>query len=194
MAGIATGKDLRRSSRISVSIPLEILGRNSDGAEIRAAATTKYVNKHGALVLADRPFPLETEITLQIPHQDRARQATVVWVSQESDAAGLFGIGVELAEAENFWGVQFPPDDWVPTEAAPLAGEVPASPEIPSVSEDRELHTLRTMLNALVSVLDEKGLLTRAELADMFQRQSRSDAASRSSQADARSKARGASS
>ena len=62
------------------------------------------------------------------------------------------------------------------------------------MSEDRELHTLRTMLNALVSVLEERGLLTRAELADMFQRQSRSDAASRSSQADARSKARGASS
>jgi hypothetical protein len=42
-------------------------------------------------------------------------------------------------------------------------------------------------------VLDEKGYLTRAELADMFQRQSRDEAAARS-QADARSKARGASS
>jgi hypothetical protein len=196
MSAIATGKDLRRSSRITVSILVEILGRDSDGTEIRAAATTKYVNKHGALLLADRPFPLETEITLQMPHQDRAGQATVVWVSQESDTAGQYGIGVELAEAENFWGVQFPPDDWVPTEAVPLAGEeeVPASPEIPSVSEDRELHTIRTMLNALVSVLEEKGLLTRPELADMFQRQSRSDAATRSSQADARSKARGTSS
>lgn len=193
MSAIATGKDLRRSSRITVSIPLEILGRDSDGTEIRAAATTKYVNKHGAFLLADRPFPTETEITLQIPHQDRARQATVVWVSQETDENGRSGIGVELAEAENFWGVQFPPDDWVPTEAVPLAGEVPASPEIPSVSEDRELHTLRTMLNALVSVLEEKGLLTRAELADMFQRQSRSDAASRS-EATPRGKARGTSS
>ena len=180
MPAIATGKDLRRSSRITVSIPLEILGQDSDGMEIRAAATTKYVNKHGALLLADRPFPLETEITLQIPHQDRARQATVVWVSQEKDENGRSGIGVELAEAENFWGVQFPPDDWVPTEAVPLAGEVPASPVIPSVSEDSELHTLRTMLNALVSVLEERGLLTRAELAEMFQHVSRSEATPRS--------------
>ena len=192
MPAIPVGKDLRRSSRITISIPLEILGRDSDGSEIRVAATTKYVNKHGALLLADQPFPIETEITLQIPHQDRTAQATVVWVSQEKDASERTGLGVELAEAENFWGVQFPPDDWVPAEAAPLAGEVPASPATPAVSEDRELHTLRTMLNALVSVLDEKGYLTRAELADMFQRQSRDEAAARS-QTDDRSKARGAS-
>jgi hypothetical protein len=193
MSAIPTGKDLRRSSRITVAIPLEILGRDSDGTENRVAAITKYVNKHGALLLADQAFPIETEITLQIPRQDRTAQATVVWVSQEKDASGRTGLGVELAEAENFWGVQFPPDDWVPTEAVPLAGEVPASPATPAVSEDRELQTLRTMLNALVSVLDEKGYLTRAELADMFQRQSRDEAAARS-QADARSKARGASS
>lgn len=190
MPGIATGKELRRSSRITISIPLEILGRDSDGMEIRAAATTKYVNRHGAVLLADRTFPLETKITLQIPHQDRARQATVVWVSQEKDENGRSGIGVELAEAENFWGVQFPPDDWVPTEAVPLAGELPASAVIPSVSEDRELHTLRTMLNALVAVLEEKGVLTRAELADMFRHLSRSEAATRSQTAP-RGKARG---
>lgn len=192
MPAIATGKELRRSSRIIISIPLEMLGRDSGGMEIRAVAMTKYVNKHGALLLADRMFPLKTEITLQIPHQDRARQATVVWVSQEKDENGRSGIGVELAEAENFWGMQFPPDDWAPTEAVPLAGELPASPVIPSVGEDRELHTLRTMLNALVSVLEEKGLLTRAELADMFQRVSRSEAAVRS-EATPRGKARGTS-
>ena len=193
MPAIATGKDLRRSSRITISIPLELVGQDSDGMEIHTIATTKYVNKHGALLLADRPFPIETEVTLQMPHQERARQATVVWVSQEKDENGQTALGVELAEAENFWGVQFPPDDWVPAGAVPLAGEVPASPAIPSESEDRELHILRTMLNALVSVLEERGLLTRAELAEMFQRVSRSEAAARS-EATPRGKARGTSS
>jgi Tfp pilus assembly protein PilZ len=193
MPAIETGKELRRSSRITVSIPLEILGRDSDGTEIRAAATTKYVNKHGALLLADRPFPIETEITLQIPHQDRARQAMVVWVSQESDAAGQYGIGVELAEAENFWGVQFPPDDWVPTEAVPLAGEATSAVVATAESDEQERRKIRMMLNALVSVLEEKGVLTRAELADTFQQLSRSEAATRS-QAEARGKAHGASS
>lgn len=193
MPGIAAGKELRRSSRISISIPLEIRGRNTQGSEFHAAATTKYVNKHGALLLADRSFPLHTELTLQLPHQDRAEQAKVVWVSQEKDEHGRSGIGVELAEAENFWGVQFPPDDWVPTESVPLAGERSSSAVVPRESEDRERHTIRTMLNALVSVLEEKGVLTRAELADMFQRLNRSEAATRS-QAEPRGKSRGTSS
>ncbi|MGH9786202.1 MAG: PilZ domain-containing protein [Terriglobia bacterium] len=193
MPAIATGKDLRRSSRITISIPVDVLGRDSDGMEVRAAATTKYVNKHGALLLADRSFPIETELMLQLPHQDRAQQATVVWVSQEVDENGRSGLGVELAEAENFWGVQFPPDDWVPTEAVPLAGEAPTSVVVPIESEDRERHTLRTMLNALVSVLEEKGVLTRAELSDMFQRLSRSEAATRND-ATARGKSRDTSS
>ena len=116
MPGIAAGQELRRSSRISISIPLEVLGQDAQGSEIHAAATTKYVNKHGALVLADRAFPLNTEVTLQIPHQERSERAKVVWVSKEKDANGRSELGVELEDAENFWGVQFPPDDWVPTE------------------------------------------------------------------------------
>ena len=193
MPGIATGPELRRSSRISISIPLEVLGQDAQGSEIHAAATTKYVNKHGALVLADRAFPLNTEVTLQIPHQDRAKRAKVVWVSKEKDENGHWELGVELEEAENFWGVQFPPDDWVPTEPVPLAGEQASAAVAASPSDDQERHTIRTMVNALVSVLEEKGVLTRAELADMFQRLSRSDPAARS-QAELPGKARGTSS
>jgi hypothetical protein len=47
------------------------------------------------------------------------------------------------------------------------------------------------MVNALVVVLEEKGLLTRGELAETFQRLSRADAAVRS-QAEERARARGA--
>lgn len=180
MTGIQSPRDLRRSSRITISISLEVLGRDANGQEVRAAATTKYVNKHGALLLVERPFPVNTEVTLQLPHQERGQRCKVVWVSKERDENGRSGLGVQLEQAENFWGLQFPPDDWVAPPHAPLAGDRIGPVLPPSEGEDNERRTMRTMMNALVSVLEEKGLLTRAELAEMFQRLSRAEAAMRS--------------
>ena len=190
MTGIQSPRDLRRSSRIIISIPLEVAGRDADGREIRAAATTKYVNKHGAHLLAERPFPVNAEITLRLPHLEREQRCKVVWVSNERDETGRAGLGIQLERAENFWGVQFPPDDWVASQQVPLAGDRPAPILPPSESDDSERRLLRTMLNALVSVLEEKGFLTRAELAEMFQRLSRADAAARS-QRESRTRTRG---
>jgi len=189
MTGIQSPQDLRRSSRITISIPVEVLGQSSDGQEIRAAATTKYVNRHGALLLADRAFPLDAEVTVRLPHLEREQRCKVVWVSTERDANGRSGVGIQLERSENFWGVQFPPDDWVASPQAPLAGEL-SGPTLPAnESDDNERRMLRTMVNAVVSVLEEKGFLTRAELAEMFQRLSRTDAASRS-QTESRPKTR----
>ncbi len=178
MTELQSPQDLRRSSRITVSIPLEVRCQNPDGSETQAAATTKYVNKHGGLLLTEQLFPLDSEVTLYIPHLEREQLCHVVWVSERKDKTGHFGLGVELQDAENFWGVQFPPDDWEPSPQAPLAGE-PSLPVSPNETDDQERRTLRTMVNALVVVLEEKGLLTRGELAQTFQRLNRSDAASR---------------
>ena len=193
MTAIESPQDLRRSSRIIVSIPLEVLFQNPDGKETRAAATTKYVNKHGALLLTEQPFPAGSEVTLHIPHLEREQPCRVVWVSERKDKTGRYGLGIELPNAENFWGVQFPPDDWIPTPQTPLAGEQSGSTVSPNEANDQERRTLRTMVNALVAVLEEKGLLTRGELAETFQRLSRSDASARAESED-RARSRGASS
>jgi hypothetical protein len=55
-------------------------------------------------------------------------------------------------------------------------------------TDEQERRTLRIMVNAMVAVLEEKGLLTRGELAETFQRLSRADATSRA-QAEDRAKA-----
>ena len=181
-------QDLRRSSRISVSIPLEVRSQNADGSEVRAAAMTKYVNRHGGLLLTEQMFLSDTEATLYIPHLEREQPCRVIWVSEQKDKNGLYGLGIEIKDAENFWGVQFPPDDWIPSPQAPLAGEQPSAAVTPTDADEQERRTLRIMVNAMVAVLEEKGLLTRGELAEMFQRLSRADAASRA-QAEDRAKA-----
>ena len=189
MTGNQSPQDLRRSSRITVTIPLEIRSQETDGTETRVQATTKYVNRHGALLLADQAFPLDTEVRLYIPHLERETQCTVVWVSTDRDKTGMYGLGVELKDAENFWGVQFPPEDWIPSPQAPLAGEHRSAVVTPvNDNDEQERRTLRIMVNAMVAVLEEKGLLTRAELAESFQRLSRADATARG-EAEERAKA-----
>ena len=141
-------------------------------------------------MLADHLFSVGAEITVRVPHLERAQRCKVVWASREKDEQGRSGLGIQLERAENFWGVQFPPDDWVAQPQAPLAGELSGPTLSASESDDNERRMLRTMLNALVSVLEEKGFLTRAELAEMFQRLSRADAATRS-QSESRTRTRG---
>lgn len=173
-------RDLRRSSRIVISIPVEVLGRDADGSEVREVTTTKYVNKHGAQIFLDHPFPLGAEVFVGIPHLERKQRCKVVWLSQERDERGRYSIGVELERAENFWGVQFPPDDWVAPTQVPLAGAAPRPILPPSESDDQEQRMIRAILNALISVLEEKGVVTRRELAEMFKRMGREDASARS--------------
>ena len=95
MTGLQSPQDLRRSSRITISIPVEVLGQDTDGQEIRAAATTKYVNRHGALLLAEGSFPLDAEVTVRLPHLDREQRCKVVWVSTEKDKNGRSGLGIQ---------------------------------------------------------------------------------------------------
>lgn len=192
MTGPASPQDLRRSSRITVTIPLEVRHQDLDGNQTRAPATTKYVNKHGALLLAEQMIPTDSEVTLYIPHLGREALCRVVWVSEQRDKSGFYGLGIELKDAENFWGVQFPPDDWIPSPQAPLAAQQPTPPVVkPSDADEQERRTLRIMVNAMVAVLEEKGLLTRGELAETFQRLSRDDAAARSESEERARAARG---
>ena len=173
-------RDLRRSSRIVISIAVEVMGRDADGTEITETATTKYVNRHGALLVLKYPFPLGAEVLVSVPHLGRQQKCKVVWLSQRSDEAGRYSLGVELERAENFWGVQFPPDDWVASTRLPLAGAAAGPILPPSASDDQEQRMTRAILNALIAVLEEKGVVTRRELAEMFQRMVREDASARS--------------
>ena len=63
-------QDLRRSSRISVTIPLEVRSQNPDGSETLAACTTKYVNRHGGLLLSEQMLLTDSEVTLYAPSPD----------------------------------------------------------------------------------------------------------------------------
>jgi hypothetical protein len=102
-------RDGRRSSRIALSVPVEVSGMDASGAEFQERARTKIVSRHGACLELKHRLLVSSSLQLSIPNAKRNQTCRVVSVNSEQ---APYETGIELEQAENFWGVQFPPDDW----------------------------------------------------------------------------------
>lgn len=101
--------EARRSDRLHLAIPVELTLRESDGELLKECTRTTCLNKHGASLRTRRQYPARSELDVRILHLGRARQARVVWsIPDRSDGLG-YETAIELADAENFWSVKFPP-------------------------------------------------------------------------------------
>jgi len=96
----------RRSARVLVSIPLRISGTKPDGTRFEGTAEATVVNMHGAKIRTREALTTGMSILVAMLTPYRLQKAQVV----KQEAEGEFGI--ELEEAQNFWGVYFPPADW----------------------------------------------------------------------------------
>ena len=106
-------RKVRRSSRITIGIPVEVSGIDGSGTEVQEKTTTKLLSRFGACILLRHRFSGGSEIGISIPHLGRQQKCRVVWVAMEPGENGAYETGIELQTAEDFWGVQFPPDDWL---------------------------------------------------------------------------------
>jgi hypothetical protein len=124
-----TPADGRRSSRISLSLPIVIHGKDAQQKTFRESTHTLIVNKHGAKFLTAQRLAIGAEILIENPTLGSVAKANVVWVSAKRNQNGLHEAGVQLTEAQNIWGLEFPPDDWTTNGidlGAPAAEEAPA--------------------------------------------------------------------
>ena len=117
--------DVRRSTRISLSIPVEVSGWDVEGREIQEKTTTSLVNKNGARISLQHKFSVGSKVVISIPHLKREQRCRVVWMSRLPNDRDNYQVGVELERSENFWGVDFPPGDWDVSTAASLMGDLP---------------------------------------------------------------------
>ena len=165
--------DMRRSTRLALAVPVEVLWQGAAGEQVSENATTKLVSKHGACVMLEHRLELGAEVLLQLPHMDREQKCIVVWVEEKAGGRKKYETGLELEHCENFWGIQFPPEDWTVPKGVPLAGEASetASPDHHQ-PRSPDPQWLGAMLNALVDVLEEKAILSRAELSEKLKRMS----------------------
>ncbi len=142
----------RRSARLSMIIPITIHGVDANGQTYKENTWTIGVNKQGAKIATFRPLALGAQMSIVNPVLGRTAKARVIWVGEKRFPEDPYEVGVELTEAQNVWGIKFPPEDWqrsapvgagarglerlpetTPTGPTPkpAAPESPAPPEAP---------------------------------------------------------------
>ncbi len=102
----------RRSTRLSISIPITISGTDASGQAFRENARTLVINNHGAKLATVHHLILGSEVTVENRALGRTARANIVWTGDRRSPKDIMEVGIQLLEAQNIWGIQFPPDDW----------------------------------------------------------------------------------
>ena len=105
-------KPNRRSTRLTISIPIIISGVDADGNSFYETVRTQVVNKHGGRIATAHRLTMGTQVLIENRTMGVVAKATVVWLGEMGDAGGLRAVGLQLLEAQNVWGITFPPEDW----------------------------------------------------------------------------------
>lgn len=105
MLAKTTGRDSRRSTRVSLAVDLAI----QDGAsKSTCEAQTVVVNAHGARLSTAQGLKVGMKVLIHVYISDKRAAARVVYVDPENALL----CGVELDHPQNIWGVPMPPADW----------------------------------------------------------------------------------
>ncbi len=108
-----TGK--RRSMRVLLSVPVVASGNLPDGKKFEEETRTLVVNAHGALLALTIPLRNGQQLTLAHKISNEEKLCKVVYLGNAQ--GGKTQIGVEFMQpAPQFWGIDFPPEDWVAPE------------------------------------------------------------------------------
>ena len=108
----------RRSTRLSIAIPIFISGTNTIGKSFREKAHTLVVNKHGAKIATSQRLAAGAEVLIENPAMGFTAKAVVIPVAADplgtdpTPSPGGSEVAVQLYEARNIWGIEFPPGDW----------------------------------------------------------------------------------
>lgn len=101
----------RRSLRIWMSIPVCVSGKNVDGKNFSEDTETVVVNTHGCLLFLYEPLKAGTKVTLTNRVTNEEQVCRVAGLRKAS-YKGMH-VGIEfLSSSPNFWGIEFPPDNW----------------------------------------------------------------------------------
>jgi hypothetical protein len=101
----------RRSSRVSIDMPVEIFGQGANGKVFREETSTTVVNAHGALLVLTSGTDVKASILLINKKTNMEVQCRVVY--RKETEKGKAELGLEFVNPQpRFWGIAFPPDDW----------------------------------------------------------------------------------
>src|SRR5271154_2363090 len=106
---------LRRSDRISISIPVEIFGADFTGEHFVEQCRTVVVSRHGATVIVSRKLAADLELILKRP--GTRKEALVRVIGQIGGQHEGYVYGLALMDLTvNLWNIYFP--DLVDSQSA----------------------------------------------------------------------------
>lgn len=101
----------RRSPRVTIDMPVEVVGKSVGGKMFRQETRTTVVNAHGAHLTLATVTDIET--TLLLINKKTGAEAECRLVYQKRIESGKSEFGIEfLVPQPKFWGISFPPEDW----------------------------------------------------------------------------------
>ena len=96
----------RRSDRVSVEFPIEVVGSDATGADFLDKTRAVLVSKHGGKIVLDRVLPPEQEITVLCTSTGKEAVARVVGRVGEGAEGHYYGIAF-LDLDVNLWDIEF---------------------------------------------------------------------------------------
>jgi alcohol dehydrogenase, propanol-preferring len=110
--------DKRRSQRLSLRIPVVLIGSDGAGKPFGEVTDTLVVNAHGALIELKTVLRDNQNLLLRNKASGERQSCRVVWF--KVGEGGLQTAALEFSTpAPKFWQVNFPPEDWaMPTMRA----------------------------------------------------------------------------
>ena len=106
-------KAMRRSSRLTIEIPVEVICKGAQNSVHTEETKTFVVSAHGcALSLKTSVAPGEKLVLI---HKMSREEMNCRVVMCRQSKSGTWDTGVEFQDpSANFWHIAFPPDDWDP--------------------------------------------------------------------------------
>ncbi len=144
------GVERRRSTRLTVTIPITLRGKEAGGREFREATHAVTLNNHGARIITVHELLPGSELTVENPSAGLAAPAVVVWSGGRRTPKDPFEVGIQLAKPGNVWGIEFPPENWQESVS------VPASLAIPQASVKAEAAAAATAAVASVQAKEQE--------------------------------------
>lgn len=109
--GPAPSSPARRSSRVKIDMPVEVIGQTTAGNAFREETRTTAVNAHGALLLLTTSNEINPILVLVNTKMNTEAKCRVVY--RKRIEGGKTELGIEFVDPQpRFWGIAFPPEDW----------------------------------------------------------------------------------
>lgn len=111
----------RRGGRLARRLAAVLTWQDEQGRPQQQAAETQLLSQHGALVQLFGELKRAQLVRLRLPDLGQEATTRVIWAAA-AELPGRLQAGLELVGGENFWGLEFPPD-----QIAFLEGTAPSS-------------------------------------------------------------------